>query len=39
MCKARIAALEQDLAVGLTDGEEEVIRRWLVRLALPGAAE
>ena len=37
-CKARVAALEQDLAAGLTDGEEEVIRRWLVRLALPGAA-
>ena len=37
-CKARVAALEQDLAAGLTAGEEDVIRRWLVRLALPGAA-
>ena len=36
-CKARVASLEQDLAVGLTDGEEQVIRRWLVHLALPGA--
>ncbi|MGI4954442.1 MAG: MarR family winged helix-turn-helix transcriptional regulator [Janthinobacterium lividum] len=38
-CKARVAVLEQDLAVGLTDGEKGVIRKWLVRLALPGGAE
>ena len=38
VCKARVEGLEQDLAAGLTDGEEDVIRRWLVRLALPGAA-
>lgn len=37
-CKARVAALEQDLAAGLMAGEEDVIRRWLVGLALPGAA-
>ena len=37
-CKARVAGLEQHLAAGLTAGEQDIVRRWLVRLALPGAA-
>lgn len=34
-CKARVAGLEQSMAMGMTTQEEQVIRRWLVRLALP----
>ena len=35
-CKVRVAGLERDLTAGLTGAEEDVVRRWLVRLALPG---
>jgi len=34
-CKARVAFLEQGLTADLTGQEEEMIRKWLVRLTLP----
>ncbi len=34
-CKARVAFLERGLTADLTGQEEEMIRKWLVRLTLP----
>ncbi len=36
-CRRRVAILERELLVGLSAGEEDVIRRWLVGVAMPGA--
>lgn len=38
-CRQRVARLEAQLEAGLTAGEEEALRRWLVRVALLGRTE
>lgn len=39
-CKERVHALEADLSDGLAPGEEQAVRRWLVRIAVAdGAAD
>jgi DNA-binding MarR family transcriptional regulator len=37
-CRRRVAVLERELLLGLSAKEEDVIRRWLVGVAMPGAA-
>jgi DNA-binding MarR family transcriptional regulator len=36
-CRRRVAILERALLAGLSAGDEDIIRRWLVGVALPGA--
>lgn len=36
-CRTRVARLEAEWLSGLTEEEERIIRRWLVRLAEPSA--
>jgi DNA-binding MarR family transcriptional regulator len=35
ICRERVARIEAEWLAGLTGDEERIIRRWLVRLALP----
>lgn len=37
-CKVRASAVDRELRAGLTPDEEQVVRRWLVSLAVPGDA-
>jgi DNA-binding MarR family transcriptional regulator len=37
-CKRRVAAIEAELAAGLSENEQRAIRRWLVRVAIENAA-
>jgi DNA-binding MarR family transcriptional regulator len=37
-CKARVKALEEELAASLSPDEERIIRRWLVQVAVKEAA-
>ena len=38
-CRARVRAVERHVVAGLAADEEQVVRRWLVRLALEGEVD
>ena len=37
-CRARVKAVEEDLLAGISRGDEQMIRRWLVKVALHDCA-
>ena len=37
-CRARVKAVEEDLLAGIPRGDEQMIRRWLVKVALHDCA-
>ncbi|HUW37231.1 MAG TPA: MarR family winged helix-turn-helix transcriptional regulator [Rhodocyclaceae bacterium] len=37
-CRARVKAVEEDLLAGISRGDEQMIRRWLVKVALRDCA-
>ena len=34
-CRARVKAVEQELMAGIAKSDEQIVRRWLVQIALP----